>query len=139
MSTEMRVLYERPPFYEQLHEKFGVKGTGAIFTFGNVIYAPGGGKITRELFAHEEIHCEQQGLSWDGIESWWHRYMDDPAFRLSQEIPAHRAEYLAYVKRHASGRERFLIHVAGRLCGPLYGNLLSLDKAIEEIMEREQG
>lgn len=132
--TRMVVLNEPPPLYDLIDAHFHVKGTMAIFTFGNKIYAPAGGKVTRELIAHEEVHHQQQGEEWDGIEAWWRRYVVDHAFRFDQELPAHVAEYRAYCKRHGGGRVKFLNQVATRLSGPLYLGMISLEEATRRIL-----
>ena len=132
----MRILIERPPMWEQIDKAFGIGKQPVIFCWGQFIYNPNGGKVTRELHAHEEIHSARQGPFEEGIKAWWGRYLIDPAFRLEEELPAHRAEYRAFCKRHASStaRQRYLTMVAERLCGPLYGNLIDLSQARDRIM-----
>lgn len=137
----MKIVYDRPPLYDRITETFPLaKGRGALITFGDTIYIPGGPglKVTRELHAHEEIHHEQQGDSMDTILSWWERYLVDVDFRLEQELPAHRAEYCAYCKRHGAGQQRFLRNTAARLSGPYYGDLISPAKAAELILTGEK-
>ena|SRR5580765_998954 len=130
----MRVVWLYPPNFRKIQEKFKVRGTGVIFTFGKTIYNPDRVILSKALHAHEEVHMYQQG---DDPWTWWEHYMEDPAFRLSQEIPAHKAEYLAKV-----GTDE-LYNIATRLSGPLYGNLISFGraKAILEhaYMERQIG
>jgi hypothetical protein len=111
--------------YDEICAVFpGARMREVIFTFGSVIYSPGGIKITPALLAHEQIHAERQGDNWG---PWWKRYLIDPAFRLDEELPAHRAEYRAFCKRHGAphARQTYLGLVAQRLASPLYGNLLS--------------
>lgn len=132
----MRVINERPPMWEQIDAAFKIGRNPIIFCWGQAIYNPNGGKVTRELIAHEEIHAERQGPFEAGIKAWWEQYLVDPAFRLEEELPAHRAEYKAFCKRHGSstGRARYLGIVASRLCGPLYGSLLDLGTARDRII-----
>lgn len=130
----MKIILDRPPMWEQINATFGIGNKPIIFSWGNIIYNPNGGKVTRELHAHEEIHGARQGLEESGIVAWWERYLIDPAFRLEEELPAHRAEYLAYTRRHGGGREKYLLAIARRLCGPLYGNLLTMADARTRIL-----
>jgi hypothetical protein len=127
----VKVIVARPPNFKEINDKFHVAGLPVIFTWGPFIFNPENTKVTRELHAHEEIHSEQQGLEDSKILDWWDRYIVHPEFRLSQEIPAHRAEYKAFCKRHGASfaRAKYLNHAARRLASPLYGNLLPFDAA----------
>lgn len=131
----MRILVAHPPMFERINAVFpSASNPGVIFTWGSVIFNPSGGKVTRELVAHEEIHAERQGTTESDIIDWWNRYLVDPGFRLDEELPAHQAEYRAYCRRHGSGREKYLAHVASRLSGPLYGGLVNLREAKNLVM-----
>jgi hypothetical protein len=117
----MKILTLFPPNYAAINRTFRCRGKRVIFCYGDTIYNPSRVVVGPELIAHERVHSGQQ----NGKPSeWWQRYIDDPAFRLSQEIPAHAAEY------RVSGR---LEDVARRLCSPLYGNLISFERACEVI------
>lgn len=132
----MKIINSLPPMWDRINATFDIGMKPVIFTFGPVIYNPNGGKITKELEAHEEIHWQRQGDADEGIMAWWNQYLVDPGFRLEEELPAHRAEYRAFCKRHAghSARHKYLAFVSQRLCGPLYGNLLSIDAARTRIL-----
>lgn len=106
---------------------------GVIFTYGNVIYNPYGGKISRELKAHEAVHCKQQG---DDIEGWWEKYLVDDEFRFDQELEAHRAEYRAFCKhaKNKNNRAAFLNRVATRLASEMYGGLVTRTEARTQIL-----
>lgn len=125
----LEVVDARPPNYEAIVAVFpGAAQPGVIFAYGDRIYAPGGRRPTPALQAHEAVHCERQ----DGRpEPWWRRYLVDPAFRLEEELEAHRAEYRAYCARHANRakREAALEGVARKLAAPLYGGLISVEDA----------
>jgi len=43
--------------------------------------------------ANESVHCNHQKLL-SGPDAWWQRSIDDPQFRLIEELPAYRAVYL---------------------------------------------
>ena len=131
----MREIRERPPLWDEIDAEFHVAGKSILFAFGGLIYNPEGGKITRELVAHEAIHGQRQGPDPDQCFEWWRRYIQDKGFRLQEEIPAHQAEYKAYCKRHGFGRDKYLDFVAEKLASPLYGNLISSAKARRIITE----
>jgi len=131
----VKILIERPPMWDRIVARFPeAKRPGVIFTWGQTIYNPGKGQVTRELMKHEEVHAERQGPSEEAITAWWERYLIDPNFRFEEELPAHRAEYRAYCKRHSQGQARYLRMVAQRLCGPLYGRVIDYKTAINRIL-----
>lgn len=145
----MRILIERPPLWEEINAKFNVEGQSVIFAWGDTIYNPEGVKVSRELHAHEEIHGERQlaypaassspGEPEDHVVEWWKRYIEDPKFRLEEELPAHRAEYQAFCKRHGDqkSRAKMLTLIAAKLTSPLYGSLITLEDARYRIIRRE--
>lgn len=101
--------------------------TKAIFSYGDTIYNPFGCEMTKSLFAHEHVHYRRQNGNPSG---WWEQYLASARFRLDEEIPAHRAEYLAFLEwasRH--DRRRALTLMAERLSGPLYGRMISVSEA----------
>jgi hypothetical protein len=120
---------ERPPNYDQIAAVFQLNGR-EIFAYDGVIYAPGKGVITVELLAHETVHFDQQ--STEGVEKWWDKYLSDTEFRLDQELPAHRGEYLVFLSRHKDRNERarYLDLVASRLSSNLYGSIISKKQAL---------
>lgn len=125
----MKVVVGPPPNLEAIAAVFPMaRGPGAIFTFGDTIYAPGGAHlVTPELKAHEGVHYSRQTNDTAKIEAWWARYLVDADFRLAEEVPAHRAEYRQFCAGHRdyNQRARFLHAIAMRLAGPLYGGMLS--------------
>jgi hypothetical protein len=120
---------EKPPNYEQIAAAFQLNGR-EIFAYDGVIYAPGTGVITPELVVHETVHFKQQEV--EGVESWWKKYIDDPEFRMAQEIPAHKLEYRAFLKTHKDRNERvrYLELVANRLSSKMYGNVITKKQAL---------
>jgi hypothetical protein len=128
----MRVVYDKPPMYDEIDVAFGVKGKPVIFAWGDRVYMPGmAGGLSKALDAHETVHGERQLAYPGGVEAWWRRYIADPQFRLDEEIPAHRAE-LAVLQRKAKGpsmKAHFLSRIAARLAAPLYGNLITVADA----------
>lgn len=131
----MRVIIGRCPLHDEITAFFNIPpGMSVIFSWGDAIYNPTGGKITRELHAHEEVHAGRQGVHDADVMIWWRRYMAEPLFRYREELPAHIAEYHAYCKRHGSGRTQFLDKVAWRLSSPLYGSIVTYATARDAII-----
>ena len=130
----LEVVDGRPPNYVAIVAVFpGAALPGVIFAYADRIYAPGGRTPTPALQAHEQVHCERQ----DGRpEPWWERYLVDPAFRLDEELLAHRAEYRAYCARHANRvkQAQALAGIATKLAAPLYGGLISAEDAREALL-----
>lgn len=114
----MKVLTLFPPNYAEINRAFKIRGKHVIFAYGDIIYNPSRIVIPPELLAHEAVHGARQN---GNPAAWWDRYITDSHFRLEEEIPAHQAEYQV---------SRQLKAIAERLSGPLYGNLISFDKAV---------
>lgn len=125
----MIIVKDKPPNYEAIAAVFPLdKYPGAIFCFGDKVYNPSGRELTRALIAHEDVHRLQQGTN---INMWWHAYLVDPAFRLAQEIPAHQEEYREFCEtaRDRVERRLYLSSISRRLASPLYGSVLTIDRA----------
>lgn len=139
----MNVVFGFPPNYAQVAAVFPVKGREVFFAWGNTVYVTNSLKRPSDaIMAHEEVHGRQQCDGLLGLDlaaaAWWERYIADPAFRLDQELPAHAAE-LAHRLRGASGRNdrrRLTSIVAHKLASPVYGGLISKDRAKDEILRR---
>jgi hypothetical protein len=103
-----------------------------IFAYDRVIYNPGGGELTMPLIEHEKVHFRQQGRF---VRWWWWRFLRDPAFRLDQELEAHRAEYRAFCDwvQDRNQRATYLRGIARRLSSPMYGGDISQRDAMVEI------
>lgn len=129
----MRVVVGPPP---NIKEIAAVMPTaGAIFCYGDTIYSPDGGRLPSTLHAHEAVHSWRQGKTDESIQAWWAQYLKDPQFRLAEEVPAHRAEYVEFcrLERDKEKRFRFLVQTALRLAGPLYGKLVTFAEAKKRI------
>lgn len=126
----MEVAYKLPPMIDEIDAVFHVRNEPVLFAWGHTIYNPRGIDIPPCLFAHESVHCERQGRD---IEGWWKRYLADPAFRLDEELPAHRAELRSLIDSSATRAERrfYMRRVARRLAAPLYGSLITPGRALE--------
>lgn len=133
-STQ-RIVVGIPPNYAAIKARFpGCDRKGVIFSYGDTIFNPSAVSIPREIIVHEATHGLRQQDQ--GVERWWKRYIEEPFFLLDEELYAHRNEYKALVRRHGPG-PKYLRRVAGRLAGPLYGNLLTLEQAMHAILTGE--
>lgn len=128
----MTVVNALPPMFDEIDAVFKVRGKPVMFAWGNKIYAPmQQGQISKALLAHEQVHGDRQFATAGGVEAWWRQYLEDRAFRLAEEIPAHRAE-LSHLLTKAKGpsmRAHALSRTAARLAAPLYGNLITIAEA----------
>lgn len=125
----MIILNEKPPVWDEVIKRFDIEGKPVIFAYGDKIYNPFNAIIPDDLMAHEEVHMHQQEKFGD-IKKWWVKYLDDSEFRLSQELEAYRTQY-EYAKEYYS-RQRMkalLKRIAKDLSSPVYGNIISFDKA----------
>ena len=134
-----RIVRAFPPNYATLKKAFDLDpAAGVIFSYGELIFIPNQRTpLPPALVAHEAVHGERQMAHPRGVVGLWDDYVADPAFRLAEELPAHRAEY-AWHRLHEGrgGRERALTKIAARLSGPLYGRMIDFEKAKEMIEER---
>jgi len=130
----MHIVVAFPPNYESLSKTFPLNGQ-EIFAWGETIYNPSRSAVSVPLLAHEAIHCKQQG---GDVQGWWDRYLVDKAWRLEQELEAHRAEYRAYcvVEKDRNYRARYLDCIASRLAAPMYGGVIGRREAALRISAR---
>lgn len=120
---------EKPEIYQTLHDKFGVEWeNGIIITYGDTVYCKN--PLRPDLVIHETIHCYQQEKD---PKAWWDKYLEDPKFRLSQEVEAYKAQ-IKFIKDVVKDREkRFkMIHMLRvDLSGPTYGNICTYNETRE--------
>lgn len=133
----MRVVEDYPPLWDEINARFHLDGWRPILAWGDIIYNPTGIVVTPSLMAHEAVHGRRQA---GDIEGWWRRYMEDAAFRLAEEIPAHRAEYQVALAGAANRNARRATEklVAKRLSGALYGRMITLPAARRLIRQGEK-
>lgn len=128
----MILIHDKPKFWWLLKLFFPKAkwDEGVILTYGDKVYCKF--DLGDELIAHEQVHVKQQKGRSKIL--WFLRYWASSKFRLSSEIPAHRAEYKAH-----SGNEKsrlvYLNFVASRLSGPLYKNMITLEEAKKLIIK----
>ena len=134
----VRVIADWPPNIEQIREVLPVTERN-IFAYNQTIYNPGGGKLPPSLIEHEKVHFLQQVNYEGGHEAWWERFLVDKAFRLQQEIPAHKIEWRVYLMSakatQRNHRRLTLKEMAKRLSAPMYGNIISFREAKRLISE----
>lgn len=130
----MKMSHEKPAIYPIVKFFFPAAEWGnVIITWGDTVYCAKA--LPQPLLEHEALHTEQQLRSKLFGIYWWIRYIASARFRLSQEIPAHRLEYRAAIRGNGTRQQaRYLDVIAGRLAGPLYGNLMTLQQAKREIL-----
>jgi hypothetical protein len=124
-----------PPFLQEIIKRLSARQP-IVFAWGSRIYNPQGGIISAPLMAHELIHCARQA---DGVEGWWRSYIEEPQFRLAEEIPAYRAEF-AKISASTNDREARALELhklAMRLSSPLYGGLIDYPTAKHAIVGQD--
>lgn len=129
MIPEVEIVDGWPPNRDEIVAAFHPE-PGTLFAWEGTIYVPGIGdrEVPRYLIEHERVHFGQQELA-GGAEAWWRRYIDDPGFRLEQEVEAYRAQWRSL--RGRPKRERFthLYLFSRQLAGPMYGELVTPSEA----------
>ena len=124
------VVCDFPPLYDEIAAVFRIhERRDVVFSFGSIMYNPYALPLPDEIVVHEAVHGDRQGRG-DKVLDWWKRYMEDPAFRLTEEVYAHRAEY-RWLLGHGNRKQRRQAckRVAGRLASPTYGRLTTTKKA----------
>ncbi len=131
----MEIRREQPPNIEKIRAKLA-PDENTCFTYEDIIYAPNltdAAQIEDHLALHEEIHSHQQREL--GAVGWWDKYLEDPAFRLEEELLAYSAQYAFVCKKDipAVVKKNFLGRIAQDLASPIYGNLLTQGQAESKI------
>lgn len=121
MSTEPQIKHiskEKPPNYQKILEAFPNCENRAYFCFGDTIYNPYNLLVTPDLCEHEEVHSISQG---NFPEKWWDRYINEPQFRLNEEVMAYSKQY-NFLKKKLRAKELkvMLQRMATALSGDLY-------------------
>ena len=128
----MKIINDFPPNFDEIEEHFGSIPVTVVFTYGDTIYAPGHGDISDHLMIHESTHMAQQE---GDPESWWKKYLEDPFFRLEQEIEAYHAQYKYYsrIQKDRNKRLRFLHRISVDLSSTIYGGIVGYRQAMQLI------
>lgn len=131
----MEVIEENPPNIEEIKKVLKINND-IIFSWGDKIYNPGKHKLTLDLIIHEDVHLERQGRTEEGAKEWWKLYLEDPQFRLDEEVLAY-GKQLKYIKANFNDEvyKIVLFKIADALSSELYGKLASFQKA-ESLVRR---
>lgn len=133
MNTTPEVVISYPPIIDDIVKVFpSVKQTrGVIFSWGAQVFNPDNIHITNSLLEHEWVHRQRQTENEDSILKWWELYLTDMEFRLNEEILGHKAElkHELWLIKDRNRRNMIMHHIAARLAGPIYGNIISLSEA----------
>lgn len=122
-----------PAMAQKLLESFGVRfiEDNLLITVGNTCHCHNGNIFNErsDLFVHEWVHMEQQEKM--GVGEWWKKFLDDPKFRLEQELEAYKLQW-NYIKDIIPDRNKrfpFKKNIVNHLSGKMYGGLLSYANA----------
>lgn len=134
LEIRQRVVFQRPPIYDKVVEAVGPLPDVVVFSYGDIIYSPGGWTPTLDVFCHEGVHQLQQERM-GGPEPWWERYLEDIPWRVEQEIEAYRAQvaFFRVVAQDRNAVARFQRELASALCGPMYGRVVDFPTAYKRI------
>jgi len=118
-----------PPIYFKCKEVFGVNWDfGIAITYGDTVYSKN--PIPLHIRAHEQVHIEQQAIK--GAKEWWDRYLVEKEFRLSQEIPAYKAQ-AEYIKAHNKGWMPQIRKLAADM-ESMYGGMITYKEALNLLL-----
>jgi TPP-dependent pyruvate/acetoin dehydrogenase alpha subunit len=132
MKKEKRLTIsrEKPPVYDELHEKFGVEwNKGVIITYGKTVHCKY--KIPKQKKAHERVHIKQQK---DPVK-WWKRYIEDVEFRREQEIEAYKKE-VQWIRENIKGfkhKKDRIDKIVQDICSSMYGDMIGEQSARESL------
>lgn len=128
---------QRPPNYDLIRARFPMASRiGVLFAYDDKIYTMSSDDIPPELMAHERVHCERQQAM--GVTEWWHAYITDKKFMYHEELLAHTAEYkhLIDINPARPYRRAQLKVIAKKLSAPLYGSVVTAEKAAQDILQQ---
>lgn len=119
-----------PPNIEDIKKTFNIEGRkGIVFTHGQVIYNPDMYYLDDPLLFHEATHSIQQDTL--GADAWWKKYLENPKFRLKQELEAYHEQYKKYCKtqKDRNKQVQYLHRLAIDCSGEVYGNMINYSDA----------
>lgn len=117
---------ENFPLLEKFKERFPID-SDTVFAYDNKIYT--NQDLPEHLVIHEKTHHKQQER--DGLEYWVENYLNDPKYRLEQEIEAYRAQIQSIKDRNYKTIVRY--KSAKTLSSGLYGGLLTFQEALNRL------
>jgi len=123
--------------YKKAQEKWGVdlERDLMVMVYGKTMHKGFKYPIDPDLLVHEEVHVKQHTEYEGGPAAWWERYLQDPEFRINQEVEAYRRQYEWLKENEPDRNKRFKILVlcAKNLSGPMYGEAISMQNAMNAI------
>ena len=134
-GTQMKVIERKSGLWNLVKIVFpNVDLRKTFFTFGDSVFTPG--YITEDLEVHEQVHTVQQKHSNLYAIWWWVKYIVSKRFRYSQELEAY-GEQLKFLRnrKDRNTQHRMLMDIARCLSNPLYNNMVSHNKAIEDLVK----
>lgn len=123
-----------PPNIEVIKKTFNIEGKkGIVYTHGQVIYNPDMLYMDDALLFHEATHSLQQDTL--GVDVWWKKYLEDPQFRLVQELEAYHSQYKKFCKtdKDRNKQAQYLHRLAQDCSGEVYGNMVNYSEACKWI------
>lgn len=128
---------EKPPIYERLVKAFGINwNRGVIIAYGDTIYCKR--KLTQAKIVHEKTHLKQQAGM--GVEAWWDKYIEDPQFRLLQEIEAYTNE-IEWIKDNIYNmheRKALVDKIVLDLSSSMYGSIVTQEEAYNLLQTQDE-
>lgn len=97
----MKVVFENPPNIGRIRQ-FLNPPKGVVYAYNPSIYNPDSIDMWPDLEEHEKVHFKQQGNDPD---FWWERYLQDPQFRLEQEVEAYAHQLNYFKEKGANNKE----------------------------------
>lgn len=131
----MKISTEKPPIYDEADKVFNFvkEGFEPVFTYGDTLYNPFNITIPQDLMVHEQTHAKQHEYNTAVAHIWWIKYLEDPEFRLEQEVAAYASQYRFICATHKDRniRNKYLRGMATLLSGPLYKCDVTFHRAME--------
>lgn len=119
---------EKPQIYSRLVKAFGINwNKGVIIAYGDTIHCKW--KLTQVKIVHEKTHLKQQSVI--GVKEWWNKYIEDPQFRLLQEIEAYTNE-IEWIKNNIynmNERKALVDKIVLDLSSAMYGSIVTQEEA----------
>jgi hypothetical protein len=118
------------PLMDLYQEYFKDITDKTVFAYNNTIYS--NYPMSDDFIKHEETHLKQQDKI--GLSNWVNQYLENKQFRLEQEIEAFKVQLNSIKDRNH--KKEVLFESAKNLSGKLYGNLLTLNEAINILLKK---
>lgn len=130
----MKIVNEYPPNYDKIKDVFAVdESAQVVFCYGETVYNPYRLPLRDDLIHHEAVHAKQQD---EQIDEWWQKYIDDPLFRVSQELEAYGQQVKFIRQRQGELRAiRAAVSFSKYLASPVYGSAITSPEALKRMLK----